>query len=272
MSLESPSDTPQTTGISSGDVLRRSSAELQYGLTLQLSVFAAVGALLLLMAPEIPWSVKLFIIALVLLTLKHWGGVLVLLLIQADLFFREGRQVGGLRGSWGIVFVFVVVTVLMFVGRHRQLLSQIAGGSVFSLLKDSFKRPTVETEAAWESLESSLLLRMASSALRGVTLLLCCTISARVVLGLLPDTRELHGNLRDLTETYPTMSAGATLVVSVIAAWLVVSEIAWRRLTPAQSRVLLRSVFLKIHYRDLRMIVLRRLKQRRQRAAAKKKS
>ncbi len=271
MSSDSPADIPQKSTVPRGDVLRRSSADLQFALSLQLSVFAAVGVLLMLMAPELPWSIKLFIIALVLLSLKHWGGVLVLLLIQADLFLREGGKFAGLRGAWGIVFVFVVVSVLMFVARHRQLLNQVASGSVFSLLKDIFKLPSRETDPASEPPVSPLLLSMVSSALRGLTLLLCCTFAARFLLGLLPNSREFHGNLRGLTEIDPTMSAGVTLVVSVVAAWLVVSEIAWRRLTPAQCRVLLRSVFLKIHYRDLRMIVVRRLKQRVQLAAAKKK-
>ncbi len=256
--------------MSGGEVLERSSEDRPFRLILQLSVFAVVAALLMLLTPELPLSAKLFIIALVLLTLKHWGGVLVLLPVQADLFFREGSRFAGLRGPSGIVFVFIVVTVLMFVARQRQVLSQIVGGSVFNLLKDLSSRSTARHETADERSGSPLLLRMATSAIRGVALLLCCTIAARVLLACLPDSRELQGNLRDLTEIDPTMSAAATLVISLVATWLVVSEIAWRHLTPAQSRVLLRSVFLKIHYRDLRMIVLRRLKQRRRRAAAKK--
>ena len=272
MSPESPPEFHQPTAASRSDDLRPSSAEHPFALTLQLSIFASVGALLMLMAPELSWSIKLFMIALVLLSLKHWGGFLMLLLIQADLFLREGGQFAGLRGAWGIVFVFVVVSVLMFVARHRHLLSQLAGGSVLTLLKDIFKPPSRESDLASEPPESPLLVSMVSSALRGVTLLLCCTLTARFLLGLLPNSREFQGDLRELTDIDPTMSAGVTLVVSVVAAWLVVSEIAWRRLTPAQCRVLLRSVFLKIHYRDLRMIVLRRLKQRIQRAAAKKKA
>ena len=272
MRPELSSEFEQKTAASGCDVLRRSSADRQIALTLQLSVFAAVGSLLMLMAPELPWSIKLLIIALVLLSLKHWGGVMVLLLIQADLFLREGGQFAGLRGAWGIVFVFVVVSVLMFVARHRQLLRQIAGGSALSLLKDIFKPSSRQMVPASEPPVSPLLLSMASSAFRGVLLLLCCIFAARFLLELLPNSREFTGNLRDLTEIDPTMSAGVTLVVSVIATWLFVSEIAWRRLTPAQSRVLLRSVFLKIHYRDLRMIVRRRLKNRVQRASAKKKA
>lgn len=251
-------------------VLEGSGVSVHLGLLLQLVVFGAVGLLLMLLAPEAPWSIKLLIIGMVFLTLKRWGGVIVLLLVQADLYFRESQPFSALQGIWGVYFVLLVLMVLMLVARHRLLLRQNARESVFRLIKDlllSSELPRSTVESAGPGF---LTTRMISSGFRGTTLLLCCVIAARILLSFVPRPRELTENLRGLIDADPSITMGAILIVSIVASWIVASEISWRQMTPAQARVYLRSNFLRYHYRDLRMIVVRRIRRRMKRIAASK--
>jgi hypothetical protein len=252
-------------------VYERPGESLHLGLVLQISVFVVVAALLMLLAPEAPWSIRLLIIALVMLTLKRWGGVLVLMLVQGDLVLREGRDMAILNGSGGVLFVLVVMAVLMFVARQRELLQQIARSSLLQVAREFLNSGEASAESPKEV--SIPAARIFLSALRGITLLFGCVVIARVVLGMLPTNREVTAGLRDFLDVDPSLMAGALLIVCLFAVWIAVSEVSWRQMTAGQARMYLRSVFLKLHYADLRMIVRRRLKVRQQRlAAAKAKS
>ena len=249
-------------------VYERPGESLHLGLVLQISVFVVVAALLMLLAPEAPWSIRLLIIALVMLTLKRWGGVLVLMLVQGDLVLREGRDMAILNGSGGVLFVLVVMAVLMFVARQRELLQQIARSSLLQVARDFLNTSEAPAESPKEySVPAG---RIFSSALRGITLLFGCVVIARVALGMLPTNREVTAGLRDFLDVDPSLTAGALLIVCLFAVWIAVSEVSWRQMTAAQARMYLRSAFLKLHYADLRMIVRKRLKVRQQRLTAAK--
>jgi len=84
---------------------------------------------------------------------------------------------------------------------------------------------------------------------------------------MLSDNRDLTGGLRRAVNADPPMIVGAAILVAIVAAWVVISEISWRQMTASQARMYQRSVFVKLHYRDLRMVVMRRLKLRRQRGS-----
>ena len=249
-------------------VYERPGESLHLGLVLQISVFVVVAALLMLLAPEAPWSIRLLIIALVMLTLKRWGGVLVLMLVQGDLVLREGRDMVILNGSGGVLFVLVVMGVLMFVARQRELLQQIARSSLLQVARDFLNSGDAPAEPPKEF--SVPAMRIFSSVLRGIALLFGCVVVARVVLGMLPTNREVTAGLRDYVDVDPGLAAGAMLIVSLFAVWIAVSEVSWRQMTAAQARMYLRSAFLKSHYADLRMIVRKRLKVRQQRLTAAK--
>jgi hypothetical protein len=202
------------------------------------------------------------------LTLKRWGGVLVLMLVQGDLVLREGRDMAILNGSGGVLFVLVVMGVLMFVARQRELLQQIARSSLLQVAREFLNSGEAPVESPKEF--SVPAMRIFSSALRGITLLFGCVVVARVALGMLPTNREVTAGLRDYIDVDPSLTAGAMLIVSLFAIWIAVSEISWRQMTAGQARMYLRSAFLKSHYADLRMIVRKRLKVRQQRLTAAK--
>lgn len=250
----------------SSRVLEQVTDNVPLGLILQVSVFAIVGMLLLMLVPEALLSIRLLVIAIVFLTLKRWGGVLVLILVQADLFFREGRGFAMLSGSQGILFVVIVVAVLMLVARHRTLLREIAAGSIFSVARN-FLNPDSDSQAAPDT-TARLALRVSGSGLRGFVLVSCCVAVARLLIGLFPTSRELSRNLRGMVNADPAFQTGVIMIFTLVALWVVISEVAWRQISSAQARVYLRSAFLKIHYRDLRMVVKRRLKLRQKQVAA----
>jgi len=236
-------------------------------LLLQLSVFVIVGALLLVLAPEGPWSIRLLLIALVFVTLKRWAGVLVLMMVQGDLLLREGRSISPMNSFEAVLFVTVVVGVLMFVARSRRRLLEAARGSMFPQLKAMLSGPESEVNVSPPESAGVVAGRLLAAATRGLLMIVGCITLARVILARLPKNRDLNGSLRQVVNLDPSMAAGAILIVSLIAVWAVVSEISWRQMTDAQARMYLRSSFVRAHYRDLRMIVMRRLKQRQKRIA-----
>lgn len=236
-------------------------------LLLQLSVFVIVGALLLVLAPEGPWSIRLLLIALVFVTLKRWAGVLVLMMVQGDLLLREGRSISPMNPFEAVLFVTVVVGVLMFVARSRRRLLEAARGSMIPQLTAMLSGPESEVNVSPPESAGVVAGRLLAAATRGLLMIVGCVTLARVILARLPKNRDLNGSLRQVVNLDPSMAAGAILIVSLIAVWAVVSEISWRQMTDAQARMYLRSSFVRAHYRDLRMIVMRRLKQRQKRIA-----
>lgn len=236
-------------------------------LLLQLSVFVIVGALLLVLAPEGPWSIRLLLIALVFVTLKRWAGVLVLMMVQGDLLLREGRSISPMNSFEAVLFVTVVVGVLMFVARSRRRLIEAARGSMIPQLTAMLSGPESEVNVSPPESAGVVAGRLLAAATRGLLMIVGCITLARVILARLPKNRDLNGTLRQVVNLDPSMAGGAILIVSLIAVWAVVSEISWRQMTDAQARMYLRSSFVRAHYRDLRMIVMRRLKQRQKRIA-----
>ena len=71
---------------------------------------------------------------------------------------------------------------------------------------------------------------------------------------------------------FRVLMMGLLLFVMFLPTWLLVNELVWRRLTRAQARMYLRSVFLKWIHRDLRMVIRKRIKRRRARVRAIKRA
>lgn len=252
----------------------------QRGLLLQPAVYASVCFLLLLLFPEVPLLARIMLIAGVLMTLRRWGGVVVLLLVQGDLFLREGRQIPPLRGADGLVLAFVAVAVLMFVSRQRLLLANLAGMSISDLFRRWTGREndsgnvtaekTSDRVASTFQSASVAVFDLIPAALRGLTLILICVASARFLLSRLPRNSELTGQLRDVVNADPTLASGGLVLMVLLALWVIVGEVSWRQLTPGQARVYLHSELLRETYADLRMFVLRRIRMRQKRLLAAK--
>ena len=214
------------------------------------AVVASATAFLLQLAPNMGWPLRILLTAIILLTLKYWGGVLILMAVQMDFFFREPPRSSALRGPTGILTVVVIIGLLMLINRNRATLHRIASRP----LRSAF------TFKPGKSLQH--ISRMPGAMMRGVAVLAGSVFISRLLLSTLPNRRSLDNELRTWLQDESSVLRCSLLLVGIIAAWIVCHEISWRQLTNRQSRLYLRSVFLTIHHADLRMIMRRHLKLR----------
>ena len=241
----------------------------QFGGLLIVSVIASAAGILFLLAPDMGWPLRIFLTAMILLTLKYWGGVLILVAVQADFFFREPPRSAALQGATGLLTVLLIVALLMFINRNRELLKHAASrplSSILELIVSVFRG-----EIAFDSGKAVREIpRMLGATVRAIALLVGCVFVSRILLSTLPNRRTLNEDLRGWMLDESSVLQCSLLLTGMIAAWVVCSEISWRQLTRDQARLYLRSVFLTIHHADLRMIVRGRLHLRQKSALEKK--
>jgi len=241
----------------------------QFGALLIVSVIASVTGILFLLAPNMGWPLRIFLTTIILLTLKYWGSVLVLVAVQADLFFREPTRSPALQGVTGLLTVFLIVALLMFINRNRELLKHVASRPLSSILR--MTASALRGEIAFDSGKAVREIpRMLGATVRAVALLVGCVFVSRILLSTLPNRRTINEDLRGWLLDESSVLLCSLLLAGIIATWIVCNEISWRQLTRRQARLYLRSVFLTIHHADLRMIVRGRLKMRQQAIRAKK--
>lgn len=226
-----------------------------------MSVIAATTGLLFLLAPDTRLPVRILLTAFVLLTLKYWGNVIVLIAVQMDLFLREPPRSETFRGLNGILTVVLIVALLMFINRQRDLLYRAAGSPISAVLKKiaAFLRGDMTHDL---SRVISEMFGIAKATLRGILVLTVSVTVALMLLRVLPTRRTLNNDLQTLLMGDSSVLQASLVFGAVVAVWVVFNEISWRQLTREQAGLYVRSVFLKVHHADLRMIVKGRLKQR----------
>lgn len=249
--------------------LNQPAMSLPTGLILQFLAMSLVTLLLLSLAPDLPLSLRLLFVAVILLTLKRLGGLAILVTMQADLALREGRSVVSMGGFSGLLLVIVVLGIVMLVFRQRLLLRRLSATSVAEMTR-TMLTGSAESDERFATGSQSGPKHMTASVMSAVAQLLMCVIAARLLLYLLPRNRQLSGHLRNWISADPALESGAWILWTILVAGLILMEWSWRRLTPPQARMYLRSVFLKQHFRDLGMVVVRRIRDRRKRALAEK--
>ncbi|MEZ6034113.1 MAG: hypothetical protein R3C17_13545 [Planctomycetaceae bacterium] len=226
-----------------------------------MSVIAATTGLLFLLAPHTGLPVRILLTAFILLTLKYWGSVIVLMAVQMDLFLREPPRSETFRGLNGVLTVALIVALLMFINRQRDLLYRAAGSPISSILKRiaAFLRGDTAHTPGRGVRE---MFAIAKATLRSIFVLTVSVTVARTLLRVLPTRRTLNSDLQTWLIGNSSVLQASLVLGAVIAGWVVFNEISWRQLTREQAGLYVRSVFLKIHHADLRMIIAARLKQR----------
>lgn len=226
-----------------------------------MSVIAATTGMLFLLAPQTGLPVRIFLTAFILLTLKYWGSVIVLIAVQVDLFLREPPRSEAFRGVNGVMTVVLIVALLMFINYQRDLLYRAAGSPINAILKKiaAFLRGNT---ANTPGRGVSEMFGIARALLRGIVVLTVSVTVARVLLRALPTRSTLNNDLQTWLMGNSSALQASLVLGAVVAGWVVSNEISWRQLTREQAGLYLRSVFLKIHHADLRLIITRRLKQR----------
>ncbi|MFO0977656.1 MAG: hypothetical protein U0996_14740 [Planctomycetaceae bacterium] len=244
--------------------------DVRSGALTVVAVLVITAMTLSVLFPLVPWSVKLVVMAVVFLSLRYWGGILVLAFVQLDLMSREGRIMNVLSGPDGFLLAFCIAAVLMFIARQRDLLNEVTRSDFRTLLRRLFTDdprtqtappPGVDSESG--SFDGTL--RVLASALRGLLLLLLCATMARYALAVMPRGRVFSLRIRDFIVENPELTGVSLLLVGLIAMVLVLTEIGWRQMTASQGRMYLRAALLKQMYRDLRMVTMRRLRMRQKR-------
>jgi hypothetical protein len=194
--------------------------------------------------------------------------------VLSILFLHEGFRFGRLNGPWSIPVATVVLGAVMLVARARTSVLMISG-ILLRELSGRLLSPPVETRQAVVSSLTAGFNSLLWGTVRQLALATGCVVVSRMLLGLLPDHRDLHSSLVAVRDMDPALRSAALAVACVVAVWLVVSEVSWRLLTSDQARLYLRSELLRTMLPDMSLIVRRRITARQRRivtAARKRKS
>jgi hypothetical protein len=241
----------------------------------QLLLLLLTACIMLQLFPIVPLSTRLMLLALVLLSLRFWGGLMLLVAGLLDLFLSEFRNPGQFAAADAVTWTLLVSAVAMCGFRQRRALQQLSNRPLRSVLRDVFGAVS-ESSADVQQLDDSpepppatlvdRLLGLATGAIRGSLQLLVCTVLAAVLLECLPRGVRLSRAVREAAAEDPELSGIVFLATVVAGLLLVAGELSWRRLTPAQARMYLRSLRLQFFFSDLNMLARGRLKERLRRA------
>ena len=267
------------------------SVELLRGLLVQLLAMSTTALLIFSLVPQLHASIRLLIAALVLLTLRHVGGLLVLLCLLLHLLLTEPQVRGRLAAENSLAFCLACLVFLMFLWRQRPLLQEAGGRSLGAGLRtlgggdaaagqgeesgtqdaDTSASPPVQLRdllrGEFWSVNAERLLQWQTAAIRGVLLLLVAVAGGCITVAVLPRGRGLTGQFRDAIQAEPEMQSAALLITAVIAVIVVSAELARRRMSGAEARQLARSQHLELWYDDFWQIVKRRIVARQKRFA-----
>lgn len=266
------------------------------GLLVLLLTMSSTAILIFCLLPQLAASIRLLIAALVLLTLRHAGGLLVLLCLLLHLLLTEPQVRGRLEAENELVFCLAALTFLMFLWRQRPILQEAASRSLtaglraqerqtsvnvtLNLQDDATEQGADDTEnrpvqlsdlcspAFWSS-RSEQLVQWQTAGIRGVLTLLVVTTVGCLTVALLPRGRVLTSQFREAIEAEPEMQSAALLLTIVIGIIVVGAELVARRLTAAEAQQLVRTQTLDVWYDDIWQIVRCRIAARQKRFARK---
>lgn len=218
-----------------------------------------IGALL--REPNLPSAVIGLCVVLLLWLIIKTNATPLLVTFQLILFFREPSRPGMEEDFGSAVYVAVVLGLLMFLSRDQSLKGLI-GRTLTELIKTFTGSPDKAPKAMVVQPDRPPAMptsHQATSLLRQLVLLLVCVLVSQLLL-------TIFGNVGGIAEENPAVAHAEKLLKPVpllliitVVAVVVTSELAWRRLTVAQSSMYLRSTQVLLLYADLRMIVKRRL-------------
>jgi hypothetical protein len=189
--------------------------------------------------------------------------------IQISLYFREPSLTEMELGLVPFLYCLLALTLVAYASGlplTRRHLGHWLALKLYTIASGNRSVPVAAHPSGTE--RGQLPERLAASlAVRALSLVIVVLLSMVVFLQLpvWRDAREqwwqrsVNGGL--------TLWPGPTIFVLAIALVVIFWQSEWRQLTPAQARLVLRSAFVSHHYRDLKMIVNRRLKADRKNVA-----
>lgn len=171
-------------------------------------------------------------------------GWVVLMATQLNLFVGEPRRFDAHQAPEAVLTCFVILVLLAYTC--------------------SFRTTRREVQQWFAKIISPLIGPVVGSTIGLIVRLLnifAVVLVSVVLFGLLPLSAHAREQWWQLSLTNGlTLWPGPTALVFVLACVIVFSQIEWLQLRPAEARLYLRSLFVRYHYADLRMIVLRQMK------------
>lgn len=211
---------------------------------------------------EIRLPLTLIVLALLLLSLKRWTGVLFLLVLQLHAFSSERPlppSVTSVSFVWGLIGVGLVLVV----SRYRTL-QERDGQSVFhslGALVSAVRTPSVpEVQLLTENLR-----QIAWQLLKAALMIVVCGVAAAWLLSSVPLQMSSIREVGLQPAGHRLIILSLKLFIIALVSWIAINEIAWRSLSRSQAGIYVRSTFLNWIHRDLRMVVARRIKAGRRR-------
>jgi hypothetical protein len=232
------------------------------------TVGVLIGMLLGRDATNLPSTIIGLCVVLLLWLIAKTNATPLLVTFQLVLLFREPNRPGTDDGFGSALYVAVVLGLLMFFSRDQSLKGLISR-TLTDLLKIIFgtSRETPTTIIPAERSPAVPMTHPATSFVRRVVGVLVCVILSQLVL----TSFGLDGGA-EVNPSVPyaerLLKPVPRLLILTVVTVILFSELAWRRLTPRQPSMYLRTTQVSLLYSDLCMIVKsRRDRLRRQEPA-----
>ncbi len=241
------------------------------GLSYSITAFLCIvdGVQLLLVAWIVNWfvlaqipmwgSVRLLVLVSLLYGIIRGYGWLILLASQLYLLAAETRSPSFLPSVEGVRYCFLSLTLVAYSFRFREIRSAIHA-KIIGLLTFKAAEKAAEKGASAQKPDRSFLW---VTAIKWIALSCGVTLLAMLLLAVVPfaelaSDRVLKSSLARGDAVVP----GAFLCVFILGWFVLIREFSWRQHTSSQAELYLRTTLAMELYRDLRLYVLRYIKQK----------
>lgn len=254
------------------DLSQRSPADAISSFIQQILALGAAGFVMMQLFPMLPLSTRMMLTALCIISLRLWGGLMLLAAGLLDLYLRDIPRRGALETGDALTWTLLLTAVAMFGFRQRRSLQQLSNRSIRAVFRDMGGGQSAGGVGASEAVEGpqyegvdglvEKLLASCVSGLCGLLVLLVLTVCSAVGLELLPRGGRLAMEIRGYAAADPELSGVVLLATVVVGLLLIAGEAAWRQQTPGQARMYLRSQRLGLFFDEFRRLARQRLRER----------
>jgi len=217
---------------------------------------------------EVRLSLTLIFFAVMILTLKRWTAGILFALIQLHLYYFDPRSLTGLSPNAGLTCEIPAILLVVVISRYR-VLQELDPNSGLAFL-NRIRTMLGESQIQHRRLLFSNLRSLAIQLLKTFLFLTCCGGFALFLMMWVPPPQfegvESRREFGLHPSGYRAIKLGLTIFFLFLIAWVVVNEIVWRSSSRQQSSIYVRGTFLNWLHRDLRMVVVQRLKRKRKKA------
>ncbi len=228
---------------------------------LQLAIAGLFIGALLLREANLPFVVIGLCVVLLLWLIIKTNATPLLVTFQLIMLFREPNRRGLEEEFDSALYVAVVLGLLMFLSRDQSLKGLIRRTlteliKTFAGTQDKARRTIAVQPNRPPAMPTS---HPATAFFRQIVLLLVCVLVSQLLLTIFGIVGGIADEIPSVTHAEKLLKPVPLLLIITVVAVIVTSELAWRRLTPGQSSMYLRTTQVTLHYADIRMIVKRRL-------------